>query len=459
MSNILVIYDNTNFDNEFVTERLEDLTNFYYNQPNWRVITTCDLDGMLQKIAATGATEYVIVNALGHYFRHGDHTELVNISQQTGAPLVGHIIARNGYYSIDAQYFCLDMRVYGQLGTPSLMPRAGETFNSVATERSAENFHDDYTPYWVRPGTGTRDYTVTVREFGSDLVQGILEAGLPIENIPESIRSRKHYLYPNDNLVEIENFFRDYRYETKNITLIKYFDAIRKYFEDEQRSVYVLSTEPVLTSSPAPAGLSGVVQPTSVGNIDFYVGVCGALKTIPLLHKNGFTSATQVHLIDISPAALEYQRYLRENWDGDLTGYQAIHQRFRQQYPLDYIYCWKSWNSWESELASFTQGCAMTLAEFQEAWQLYLSCDVQFHQVDLMDRDQVTKFVQTIGYTGTSYTWVSNAYYMEHTTAAHGSEWLAERYLHLVRQLKTQPGRVFIERNNQLELLAGPRQR
>jgi hypothetical protein len=47
---------------------------------------------------------------------------------------------------------------------------------------------------------------------------------------------------------------------------------------------------------------------------------------------------------------------------------------------------------------------------------------------------------------------------MEHTTAALGSEYMSSQYLHLLRLLKAQPGRVFIEQNNLVELLAGPRQ-
>jgi hypothetical protein len=457
MNNVLVIYDNLTIDNQFISDRLDDLTNFYYNQPQWRVITTSDIDGMLRKIAASGATDYVIVNAKGHYFRHGDHNELVKISQQTGAPLVGHIIARNGYYSIDAQYFCLNMAVYSQLGQPSLLQTNGEVFTSVATERSVENFHDDYTPYWVKPIPGTTEYRTGVREFGSKLVQLMLEAGHTIQNIPQEIRNRKHYLYPNTNATEIEAFFKDYTYQPTELSLVKYFEAIRKYFEDERRSIYVLSTEPVLTTSMPPQGL-GPEAITNVGHIDFYVGVCGALKTIPLLYKNGFDSNTKVNLIDISTAALEYQRYLRENWDGDLANYETVHNTFRMKYPLDYIYCWKSWNSWDSELKSFIDGCQMTTDEFKTAWQTYLTCDVKFNEVNLMNPDEVTNFITNAGYHGTSYTWVSNAYLMEHTTAAYGSEWLAERYLHLVKLLKTQPGRVFVERNNQLELLSGPRQ-
>jgi hypothetical protein len=100
----------------------------------------------------------------------------------------------------------------------------------------------------------------------------------------------------------------------------------------------------------------------------------------------------------------------------------------------------------------------MTRSEFKTAWDTYLKCDVKFHEVNLLDADALTKFIGEVGYQGTSYTWVSNAYNMEHTTAALGSEYMSSQYLHLLRLLKAQPGRVFIEQNNLVELLAGPRQ-
>lgn len=461
MSNVLVIYNNLDFENELVSQRLEDLTNFYYNQPHWQMIRTRNLDGMLQKICNSNATEYVIVNAVGHYFRHGDHNELVKIAQSTNAPIVGHLMDRNGYYSFDAQYFCISMKAYREAGMPSLSATMQpETFTSCVVERSLENFHDDYTPHWIKPADGTREYTVKFREFGSVLVQKLLEAGYTLQNIPQDIRDRKHYLYPNSNVRELESFFTDYNYRTETVPLKKYFDVIRQYFESEQRSIYILSTEPVPTNRFAPGGFGGSdYQNFEVGPIDTYVGVCGALKTIPILHTNGFSKETRINLIDISPAALDYQRYLRENWDGDLDTYEAIHMAFRNQFPHDYIYCWKSWNTWADELSHFIVGSKMTREEFRTAWQIYLSCEIKYHVVNLLDPVQLADMISGVNYQGTSYTWVSNAFNMEHTTAAYGADFMSKCYLHLLKLLKAQPGRVFLEQNNQIELLAGPRQR
>lgn len=461
MNNVLVVYDNLVTDNELVRERLEDLTNFYYNQPHWRVITTRNIDSTLEKISMSGATDYVVVNALGHFFRHGDHSELVQLARDTRAPLVGHLLARHGYYSFDPQYFCLNMQAYQQLGRPSLLPTiSAEVFDSVAVERSPENFHDDYTPHWIGADAGTQEYSVPFREFGSVLVQGLIESGYRLQNIPQDMRNRKHYLYPDAYTAELESFFTDYNYQTDAIPLRGYFDAIRRYFQDERRSIYILSTEPVPTTTMQPSGSSGMVFDTvTVGPLNTYVGVCGALKTIPILFTHGFSTETSINLIDISTAALDYQRYLRDNWDGDLDTYQAVFDRFRDQWPLDYIYCWKSWNGWLAELNSFINGCGMTPAEFKSAWQTYLQCPVKYHVVDLLDPIQVADMISNVDYQGTSYTWVSNAFNMEHTTAAYGADFQSHCYLQLLKQLRAQPGRVFIEQNNMVELLAGPRQR
>jgi hypothetical protein len=458
MSNVLIVYDNITVDNEFVRERLEDITNFYYNQPGWRVINTRNIDRTLRQISQTAGAEYVVVNALGHFLRHGSHTELVDVARSQSAPLVAHLIDRNGYYSFDSQYFCLNMAAYRQAGEPSLMPQPGLTFDSVVVDRSQEDFHDNYTPHWIAPGQGQTTYAPGVMEFGSNLVRALLEAGDRLVNIPQTIRDRKHYLYPDSNMTEIEAFFRDYNYQTDNIVLKKYFDAIRNYFLDEDRSIYLLSTEPVMTSAQTPAGFPSAEYNCVVGKIDTYVGVCGALKAIPILFNNGFDSNTKIHLIDVSSAALKYQQYLTQVWDGDINTYQQIVQNFRDQYPLDYIYCWKSWNSWQSEMDSFISGCRMTAEEFKTTWATYLKCQPEFHKVNLLNAQEFRNFAQSISYSGTSYTWVSNAFLMEHTTVAHGSEYMAERYYELVTVLKEQPGRVFIEKNNQLELLAGPRQ-
>jgi len=101
----------------------------------------------------------------------------------------------------------------------------------------------------------------------------------------------------------------------------------------------------------------------------------------------------------------------------------------------------------------------MTRAEFKSAWQTYLQCPIKYHVVDLLDPLQVADMISDVEYQGTSYTWVSNAYNMEHTTAAYGADFMSQCYLQFLKQLKAQPGRVFIEQNNIVELLAGPRQR
>lgn len=460
MNNVLVIYDDFITDNQLVRDRLEDLTNYYCKQLDFRLMTATNINGTLKRISQIGVTDYVVVNALGHFLRHGNHSEIIQIARGTGAPLVGHLLDRRGYYSFDPQYFCLDMREYRRLGCPSLAQVFDpETFISTTVERSTENFHDDYTPHWIKPGVGTKEYSVPFRDFGSVLVQALIESGHTLQNIPQDMRNRKHYLYPNTYTAELELFFTDYNYQTGVIPLRGYFDAIRGYFQDEGKSIYVLSTEPVPINIQRPSGFPGEFHGITVGPLDTYVGVCGALKTIPILHTNGFSTETRINLIDISTAALDYQRYLRANWDGDLDTYRAVFNAFRDRHPPDYIYCWKSWNSWDAELSSFIHGCKMTREEFKSAWRTYLQCQVKYHVTNLLDSTQVADMIRSVDYQGTSYTWVSNAYNMEHTTAAYGAEFMSQCYLQLLKQLKAQPGRVFIEQNNIVELLAGPRQR
>ena len=294
MNKVFLRYDNTQV-NDTVHQRLVELDQYYhFPVDSWQFKSTTDLDSTLVELTDAGV-DFVVVSALGNYLRLGSiNDEIINDSIGNNSPLVGHLLERNGYYNIDPQFFCLNLKIWQNVGSPKFVETTGQTtFESCGIERSQENFHDNYTPHWIKPLGGKCNYNVTYKHFGCTAVRTFLEHGYGLININDNIRRRKVYLYPTDNSTELAQLFDDWNFKPSAIPLQKYAQHINNLFADDLRTIYVLNSEPVLVTTASP--------------IDHYAGVCGGLKAVAVLHNQGFTDHTTVSLFDISQPALDYQ--------------------------------------------------------------------------------------------------------------------------------------------------------
>ena len=433
MKKVFLRYDNTRDLDPALHERLVDLDH-YYNHfvMGWDFQETNAVTQKLNQLADAGV-DWVVVSALGNYLRRGSIDDrIINNCIAAGAPMAGHLLDRKGYYSFDPQFFCLSLSEWDRVGRPAFEPDYNRTtFISVAVERSAENFHDGYTPYWLKAGEGQQEYTADYSEFGAKVVRAFLENSYLLINVDEEIRKRKMCLYPEHNAVELQQMFADLDFEPTAPILRVYSEEMRRQFDFENKHVYVLNSEPVIAQTTPP--------------IDSYFGVCGGLKAVAILHKNGFKDTTQVNLFDISPPALEYQQFIVENWDGNFDHYGDVFNRFKDTHP-DLPYAWRSWNSWEHEIEVFLTSGEITREEFRSTWQRYIKLPISYTLVNLLDHASVDEYFgqyQSPG--GNHYVWVSNAYRMEHTMYLYGEKWYQDKINNLKARLKEWPGAVYFE--------------
>ena len=438
MNKVFLKYDNTQSTNTELSKRLEDLDRYYhYKVDGWIFDSTKNLDSKLNELADTNVG-WVVVSALGNYLRMGSiDDEIIRDCQHSNSPLAGHLLDRNGYYNIDPQFFCLNLEVWDKVGRPSFAEDKCSPFVSVNVDRSLENFHDNYTPHWIKSSVGDKHYNIYNLYFGAKVLRAFLEHGYTIINISEKIRQRKIYLYPNANADELTNLFLKWDIKPTSIPLAQYYDKINQQFEYDHKTVYILNSEPVI--------------PMKTETIDHYVGVCGGLKAVAILNNAGFTSNTSVSLFDLSKSAIEYQRYLVKNWDGDFDNYQTIVSKFQQDNP-NLIYAWRSWNSWSSEIDKFLQSANMTKHSFKSVWQLYIKLSITYTHLDLHNLDKINEYFGNMdaGENKNYYVWVSNAYFMEHTLARYGKDWLDTRAQHLLNVLNQLHGQVWLEKENKL---------
>lgn len=437
MTPIFLTYDNIVDKTSIVYQRMLDLDQYYnYHVPGWEFQHTDDLDSTINELADFGH-EYVVVSALGNFLRMGSiNTDIINDCVSENSPLSAHLLQRTDYYAFDPQFFCLNLKTWALVGRPKFVPTVVyREFISNNIERSVENHHDNYTPFWIKPAdSGKKTYQIQRMEFGSEVIRAFIESGYKLININHAIRQRKVYMYPNDNIIDLTQWFLDTNYLPTTIPVQRYAKQINQMFKDDEQTVYILNSEDVL--------------PNKIGIINRYVGVCGGLKAVAILKLNGFNSSTRVDLIDISQPALDYQKYLVENWDGNFDTYQEVSETFQRSNPT-LKYAWRSWNGWDAEVQSFLTSAGITKEEFNTVWQSYKKLNIVYTCLDLLDTVAVIKFFNT-KYTGNSYVWVSNAYNMEHTVARYGLEWLRGRSTNLTNSIKNISDTVWLEIGNLL---------
>lgn len=435
MNNCIVLYDDMVSQDPVFRQRIIDITDFYIGTPQgFDIFRTSTLTETLQGLADRGY-RWAIVNALGHAVdQQAVLHEVIEQCTNGNHVLMAHLIAgQAGYPKIDSQFFALDLIEWTQLGSPAFELVPGPAvFRSMQFTRSEENFHDDYTPYWLDSIDAIATYKQHERPFGSRVVQALLEAGHKLVNFDNTIRSRKWHLYPNYNEESLLQFFNSGTVEDINVQP----QIIKRIIQERDtlsQTIYVLNSEDVSKYTPAlPAP------------IEHYIGVAGGFKGVLLLKKHLFNNNTRVTYVDVSDAALNYQKYLIDNWDGDLNLYSRTVQEYEQQFP-SHRCIWRSWNIWDEEIDLFLGQAELSREQFRAVWQQYQQLNHTFLKLDLLkETDRFVKYVESVD-AGCSYMWLSNAFDMQHTRFLLGKEYTEERFNYLKTHIASLGRRCIIE--------------
>ena len=407
----VIVYDDLQGPAKDIRDNLRDFTEFkLQGRYQFHVTHTQHITDTLRQVTDDGY-EWAVVVAVGTYLRNSqtDVLETLAHAQSQNSPLACHILDQGGYFHFHPQWFALDLGVYDQLGRTALESADGPVILPTRhTIRCQDNAHDDYTPWWVGPGEErTVEYVSDRRYFGLDLVAAMIQAGYTITNIPQHVRESKSYCYPNHQHDILKQMIADPKFvpERNNHTeALWWFDrTLKNMVENLHKGYYVINTEGI-TDSPE----------IHSRTFDCFIGVCGGQKPAVLVGQPEFRDDTQVILYDISTAALEFQRHLLENWDGDFDGFGSVFHDFESQHP-DYAPIYFRDRSLQENIAWFFQTYGIDRAEFQRRWQKYRACEFEFVQLDLHAIDagqRVGEMTQAANHS--TYIWTSNAFYMDY---------------------------------------------
>lgn len=402
-----------------ISENLCDLTRFKFNgQYQFSIYETDNITTTLKTLV--GQHKWAVVVSAGNTLQTQMLiVDIVEHARRENSPLSCHILDRGGYYHLHPQCFAVDLDVYQEIGCPAFEATPGAVeLHTLTTARSEDNVHDDYTPWWLHPGAESHTYTSDQGYFGIHVIADMIRAGHTITNIPMEIRQRKNYCYPEYNLDEIKRIIADTEYLPVNDggPVWWFSHEMRNMVQGLSRGYYVLNTEPLY------------FDPKLTGRkFDCFVGVASGVKPACLIGQLDFADNSKIVLADISPAALKWQRYLFESWDGDFHKLESLLSTFKQQNP-DLIPIYYQRQTFEELIAWFFSHVNMEPSEFQRCWKKYTSMDVQFVELNFLEPSGVDCVVDTINqHSQGAYVWTSNLFHMDYLSFYKTNRWAEQR--------------------------------
>lgn len=407
--------------NSTFKEKLKNLTDFWiYNATqNSGLEITVEYFNSEQECIDYGIKndfKITIGSALGHLLRpgnaHGMNVlyETVKLCRESDG-LIGHIMAHPGKipYLYD-EYWCLDLDVYREVGSPQWELQDGLDFPNFS--KSKENFHDDYTPYYIGPSTVEQHTYILQNKGGTGLIKAWIEKDKKINNFPENIRKLKHHLYP-----EHHTFLQKYLNgeievnELQQELQLEYFRQVD--YQHAKECIFLFNTDTLKFNVPQ--------RP-----IDTLVSVCAAFRPYLILHKSGFTEDTTVKFIDYSPISLQFKQWLISNWDG--RGIFEATKQFENQIGRAV-----NWNkpfhlsyeeSYDQVITQFGG-----LSNWLEFWNQYKKLKHEFHLLDLVDETE--KITNLLG-EKQNYLYISNSFNTEAGIIKHGRKKLLSKFKRVI---------------------------
>jgi hypothetical protein len=154
-----------------------------------------DEDNLLRKVSLN--FKHAVVITTGTEFINGfEFFQQIENIKNTNIALSGHILDRgDAYYELHHQCYYINLEIYKQQGMPNIgQQELGSSHLEILPIRSSNNFHDNYTPTWVKPGTEIKEYFHKCH--GWNIISTYFNSQLEITIFSQETKDYKIHLYP-----------------------------------------------------------------------------------------------------------------------------------------------------------------------------------------------------------------------------------------------------------------------
>jgi hypothetical protein len=283
---IAVIDDREIIKHDLVRYLVETYTeNTLFNLQNRRCnilgfFKETDIDNIIDK-AYEENYELLVVLKTGTFINSSFFFENIKEMINSNIALMGHVLDyKEKHYFLHEQCFFINLKSWKLSNSPQYLSKEKQL---IDIHRSVDNFHDNYTPKWIKAGKNKKTYDETLP--GGYLISSMLESGFNVSPFLHE-RNLKWFTYHGDTMKSLMKF--------TNIINTKY-------------SVGFFSTE---TETIKKINLKDK-------NINTVLSIASAFHPFKLI-KNTNIEDTVKNLIiyDYSPVAIDVYKNMLQVWDG-----------------------------------------------------------------------------------------------------------------------------------------------
>lgn len=194
-----IVNDISTYANQEIRTTIQNILDFTISNlyvKGYKVTIDSDEDRLLKSFANYN---YAVIMSPGTEYINGSaFFDSLNDLITTDFFLAGHILDRtkyDAYYELHHQCYVINLKYYRELNYPIVGKlEYNSPHQQIEPSRSAENFHDDYTPKFVSTGTDIKTYSN--RCHGWNLLRLAFENDLPVLVFDDSVRNNKKHYYP-----------------------------------------------------------------------------------------------------------------------------------------------------------------------------------------------------------------------------------------------------------------------
>lgn len=397
------VYNQRNEINNFsMYLRAKGATLFYLKRVREEVEIVCgdEIHEILEE-ALTRGYDYCVVQSSGCTLKSFNFDrEIRDFIKNNNFGVAGHILHWPGkWLELHPQFFIVNLNAWEEVGTPEF----GEWFSDEqllpVIERSVENFHDDYTPLWVKYSNTQSMQSDAGR--GWKLLKAMFLNGWPVITLSEKLRFNKFYYYPEHETDKFEISIKTLTpYEGQNWNQNKILTDV-KLIKDQ---IWLFNSESMSI--------------TNKGNFDLVANTASGFKLFDIFKNEKLNEDGKVIVYDFNIKSLRWYKHLHE-WKTDklidcirsfsdrnyFTWTGKIHHEYCEEDSFVILY---------KNLMYHFGG----VKNFTKYWQIFKNTSVKFVVVDLYQDSE--RFANIFAGKGKKFVNLSNIFSTDATTFLYG---------------------------------------
>ena len=260
------------------------------------IICRDEIHNILQE-AVNQNFDYCVVMSAGLQIKNLQfHVALEEFIDENSFGVAGHPLWKKdtSWLELHPQFFIVNLKAYKNVDCPEFGDWSNEEHILPILERSEENFHDDYTPLWVK-ATGEHDMHLGACQ-GWKLLSAMFDGGYAVITLTEKVRLSKFYIYPDHETTKFAESLRTLTtYPDMNWNQNKWIND-SKFVKDQ---IWLFNSESLHIQN------SGIY--------DLVVNTASGFKIFDFFKTPRLTSSAKCIVYDFNPKSLAWYKHFY-NW-------------------------------------------------------------------------------------------------------------------------------------------------